>query len=160
MFVARRRHRRKKKAIASQGLIRVRRAKVKPSRKAKAKAPEKVKAPAKPAKPKGREALQKLFVTCEGLLTPSGVYRFPPILSKSPDHPKSPKLPRKIKLNPNRFGPSPFSGLQSAGMPGNEETDPGPHRLETNLGPSRLSLRAKSGKPRQPKYLRRNRPFL
>lgn len=24
-----------------------------------------------------------------------------------------------------RFGPSPFSGLQSAGMPGNEEMDPG-----------------------------------
>jgi hypothetical protein len=32
------------------------------------------------------------------------------------------------KLSKARFGPNPFAGLQSAGMPGNEESDPGPIR--------------------------------
>ncbi|MEY9134984.1 hypothetical protein ACVMII_003886 [Bradyrhizobium diazoefficiens] len=57
-----------------------------------------------------------MYAAYEKTRTAAGVYRSATVE----------KVPmRVIKINPNRFGPNPFFSLQSGGMPGNEETDPG-----------------------------------
>jgi hypothetical protein len=85
------------------------------------------KKPKPSAKPKGREAFKKLYEVCEGMRTTGGMYRALAIPESNRIYhpPAVPERPRKIKLNKNRFGRNPFSGLQGVGMPGNEETDPG-----------------------------------
>jgi hypothetical protein len=45
------------------------------------------------------------------------------------DPKRNPKPKKVLKPNKNRFGQNPFSSLQSAGMPGNEEADPAPIRV-------------------------------
>ena len=77
-------------------------------------------------KPKGREALKTLIEAFDKTRDSDGIYHQPLVPIKPVYHPPVIAKPNKPpKLNKNRFGPSPFFGLQSAGMPGNEETDPG-----------------------------------
>jgi hypothetical protein len=95
-----------------------------------------------PPKPKlkGREAFKTLYQALERTRDSDGLYH-PPAVEKErypgPTKERNPKpksLPKQNKKrtlpkeNKNRWGRIPVSSLQSAGMPGNEETDPGPIR--------------------------------
>ena len=77
-----------------------------------------------PPKPAGRESWKKTFEVCEKARDEQGVYPSSAV-KEALKEAQSPKR-KSIKLNENRFSPNSYSSLQSAGMPGNEETDPPP----------------------------------
>jgi hypothetical protein len=78
-----------------------------------------------PPKPK------TLYEALERTRDSGGLYH-PPAVEKErypgPTKERNPKPKNLPKQNKNRWGRNPFSSLQSAGMPGNEETDPRPIR--------------------------------